>query len=207
MIYTYNDVRRSVLSLIRQYSIAGDPVSPAYNNQEDYLNQIAQRINEALVQIRTTSKKEIAHCELSNGDDYYGSKRYSLPDDFIGFVSGSLTGVIDGKMFKVRKWRMLGTKDILLPDDGDEYFFEYYRYPQQIPYDAKDDYTIDEDPDVMQAAIYYAAAQLVREDSAFDFAALNNEFASRMAMMVPQMTASVEGISDVYLGDCEVWHM
>lgn len=47
----YGDIKRFTLELIDQYSAAGETVSPAYNNQADYIGRIPNLINAALTQI------------------------------------------------------------------------------------------------------------------------------------------------------------
>lgn len=48
---TYSEIKRNVLELIDRYSVAGEPVSLAYNNQSDYIQRIPNLINGALTQI------------------------------------------------------------------------------------------------------------------------------------------------------------
>lgn len=204
MVYTYKGIKRAVLSLIRQYTIAGDAVLTSYNNQADYENQIAQRFNEGLVEIRTTVKPDAVELELNEPNEYHGMRQYDLPRDFMSLKSGSIRVAWAGHLVPAvhNKVEIFG-KTILVPNDGQDYLMEYYRYPPQFSDDPKDTNVIDEDPDVVQAAIYYAAAQLVRMDSAYDFAALNNEYADRAARMRPIMYAETDSVVDLYGGG---WH-
>ncbi|MBQ9493612.1 MAG: hypothetical protein IJR54_07770 [Oscillibacter sp.] len=51
---TYAQIKRFTLELINRYSIAGEPVSPAYNQQADRIQRIPNLINAALKQISLT---------------------------------------------------------------------------------------------------------------------------------------------------------
>lgn len=196
--YTYKEIKRSVLSLIRQYTLSGDAIALSYNNQEDYVNQIALRINEALTEIRTTVKPDSVQTLLQNPTKFAGFRKYRLPNDCIGIKSGSVMRVHDGHITPAHGWRTVGDRDILIPDDGAEYYLTYNRVPRQLPSDPADDFPITEDPEVMQAAIYFAAAQLVRMDSAFDYASLYNEYSDRTQRMAPAPHAEIDHVVDVY---------
>lgn len=197
MNYTYKEVKRMVLSLIGQYTLAGENIPLTYNNQEDYVNQIAFRINEARMQIRTTAKPETVQCLLQNHTMFGGMRKYRLPDDCAGIQSGSVIAVKDGHAFPAYGWHTVADDFILVPNDGADYLLTYQRMPAQIPADAADDFPITEDPDVMQAAVYFAAAQLVRMDSAYDYAALNNEYNDRLQRMAAPVHAEIGSVMDV----------
>ena len=47
----YARIKRTVLELLNQYSIAGEIISPAYNNQSDDMHRIPTFINHALLDI------------------------------------------------------------------------------------------------------------------------------------------------------------
>ncbi|MBR3569281.1 MAG: hypothetical protein IKN96_00560 [Oscillibacter sp.] len=50
----YAEIKRFTLELIDRHSVAGETVSPAYNNQSDYIGRIPNLINAALTQIALT---------------------------------------------------------------------------------------------------------------------------------------------------------
>ena len=94
------------------------------------------------------------------------------------------------------------TADSLLLD-GD-YYVEYEAYPVQLPTDPDnsrippDDWELDETPEIIQAAEYYAAAMLVMMEDEFTYASLMNEYEDRRARMSPRATAETRSLEDPY---------
>ena len=195
----YADIKRAVLSHINQYTMAGAQVAQTYNNQADYLNRIPVLVNEALVSIRTLVKPIPVVYSLDYGEPYGGMMRYELPEDFWSLRSGGVSVIRDGKFRKTNQYRLQGKKYILVPEDG-SYTVEYYRYPVQLPLDntLTDSYELDEDPEVIQAATYYASAYLVLQEDEFAYATLYNDYESRLGRISPGVTAEVQPIEDSY---------
>ena len=195
----YADIKRAVLSHINQYTMAGAQVAQTYNNQADYLNRIPVLVNEALVNIRTLVKPIPVVYALDYGEPYGGMVRYELPEDFWSLRSGGVSVIRDGKFRKTNQYRLQGKKYILVPEDG-SYTVEYYRYPVQLPLDntLTDSYELDEDPEVIQAATYYASAYLVLQEDEFAYATLYNDYESRLGRISPGVTAEVQPIEDSY---------
>ena len=197
----YSDIKREVLSHINQYTMAGALVAPSYNNQADYLNRIPVLLNEALVNIRTLVKPIPVLLPLSNGESYGGMMRYELPKDFWSLRTGGVSVIRDGRFQRTNQYRLQGRKYILVPEDGD-YTVEYYSYPVQLPLDSTltDSYEVDEDPEVIHAATYYASAYLVLQEDEFAYASLYNDYESRLSRISPGITAEVQPVDDVYGG-------
>ena len=195
----YGDLKREVLSHINQYTMAGTVVAPSYNNQADYLNRIPVLLNEALVNIRTLVKPEPVVLPLIGGEAYGGMIRHELPNDFWSLRTGGVTEIREGRFRHTNQYRLQGKKSILVPLGGD-YTVEYYRYPIQLPLDntLTDEYEVEEDLEVLQAATYYAAAYLVLQEDEFAYAGLYNDYESRLSRISPGITAEVRGIDDVY---------
>ena len=195
----YADIKRAVLSHINQYTMAGAQVAQTYNNQADYLNRIPVLVNEALVNIRTLVKPIPVVYSLDYEEPYGGMMRYELPTDFWSLRSGGVSVIRDGKFRKTNQYRLQGKKYILVPGAG-SYTVEYYRYPVQLPLDntLTDSYELDEDPEVIQAATYYASAYLVLQEDEFAYATLYNDYESRLGRISPGVTAEVQPIEDSY---------
>ena len=195
----YADIKRAVLSHINQYTMAGAQVAQTYNNQADYLNRIPVLVNEALVNIRTLVKPIPVVYSLDYGEPYGGMMRYELPEDFWSIRSGGVSVIRDGKFRKTNQYRLQGKKYILVPEDG-SYTVEYYRYPVQLPLDntLTDSYELDEDPEVIQTATYYASAYLVLQEDEFAYATLYNDYESRLGRISPGITAEVQPVEDSY---------
>ena len=199
MTAVYGQLRREVLSRVRKYSIAGQETPASYNCQADDLNRIPLLLNEALVQLRTEGKRDTAAAVLTGGEEYGGWVRYRLPEDCYALHTGGVTVLRDGKPRRTNDYRLQG-KYILVPP-GETYTVEYDRYPVQLPPDAAEDLEIVEDPEVLHAAVCYAAAQLVMQEDEFAYAALCNEYERRLARLSAGITAEVGTVADVYGGE------
>ncbi|MBR0282124.1 MAG: hypothetical protein IJQ81_11120 [Oscillibacter sp.] len=196
---TYAEIKRKVLELINQYSIAGEVISPAYNNQSDYISRIPGLINDAVLRIRTEVKLIEGSCALTGGVKQGSMRRYGLPGECRRIKTGGVYRIVGGDWQPTANYRLLGNYGILLPDDGAEYEVEYYcRTPECLPNDPFDAYDIDEEPEILTAACYYAAAMLILNDNEFEYAALYNEYQRRVDGMASQPTAEISPILDVY---------
>lgn len=214
---TYAEIRRAVLELINQSTIAGEDVALTYNNQADYVRRIPNLINQAVMKIRTTTLPERRIAELSGGTRRDGGTAWSLPDDCRALVSGGVLRMTPKGQVRTNLYRLLGRTLLVLepwpPSDRERrgaersgVLIEYFAYPVQLPQDPDDDYPFEETPEVVQAAEYYAAAMLVMMEDQFSYATLMNEYESRLASMVPPLTAEIRPVEDVYgfgLAFCE----
>ena len=196
---TYIELKRKVLELMNQYSVAGTAISPAYNNQSDYIRRIPGLLNDALLRIRTEARPRIATHSFSNEGQQYGDKRmFSLPHGYRGIKTGGVYRIVDGKFEAFGQYRLLGESRILFPDDNASYMIEYYADPDYLPADPSDEYCADEDPEILTAACYFAAAMLVVDKNEYHYAALYNEFTRRLTGLVRPQTAEITPIVDVY---------
>ena len=191
----YGEIKRAVLELINQQSIAGVPIASDYNNQSDYISRIPGRINEAVMYIRTGvyPKRHVMPVEQTNTT---GWEAVYLPSDCRRIISGGIREVTASGPVPTTKYRLLGDNQIWFP--AGSYLVEYESFPPQLPVAPVDAYTFPEDPDVIQAAIYYTAAHLVRMDDEFSYQALYNEYRARLATLAPAVTAEIVPIQDVY---------
>ena len=57
---------------------------------------------------------------------------------------------------------------------------------------------MEEDPEVIQTAMYYAAAYLVLPDDQFMYTVLYNDYESRLGRISPGITAELQQVDDVY---------
>lgn len=202
----YSEIKRETLGHINQYSMAGAQVAPSYNNQADYLMRIPQLINEALVNIVTLVKRAPEVVELKDGEEYGGLMRYELPSNFYSLKSGGVSVIKAGKLYPTNQYWFQGKKHILTPKDAGLYVVEYYRYPNQLPLKPSDNTELEEDLEVIQAATYYAAANLVMMEDEFAYASLYNDYESRLGRISPGVTMEVHPVQDAYsfsTGWCE----
>ena len=197
----YSEIKRETLGHLNQYSIAGTPVAASYNNQADYLNRIPLLINEGVMNIRTLVKPEPVVYPLLSGEEYGDMIRYDLPNDFWSLRTGGVTVIRDGKFRRTNQYMLQGKKTILIPKAAQgSYTVEYYKYPAQLPTNGSlnDDYDLPEDREVIQAATYYAAAQLALMDDEFVYASLYNDYESRLGRIGGRATAEFQTTQDVY---------
>ena len=197
----YSEIKRETLGHINQYSIAGSPIAASYNNQADYLSRIPVLINEGVMNIRTFVKPDPVVFELVNGENYGGMIRYELPEDFWSLKTGGVSVIRNGQFCKTNNYRLMGKKYILTPADSyGVYTVEYYKYPNKLPLDntLTEAYELEEDPEVIQAATYYAAANLVMYDDEHAYACLYNDYESRLGRISPGITVEVHPVDDAY---------
>jgi hypothetical protein len=199
----YSEIKRETLGHIDQYSMAGTPVAASYNNQADYLNRIPVLINEGLVNIRTLVKPDPVVLTLTDGEEYGGMIRYELPDDFWSLKTGGVSVIRCGRFCKTNEYRLQGKKYILTPKTEDTYTVEYYKYPNLLPLNKTltDTFELNEDIEVIQAATYYAAANLVMREDEFMYASLYNDYESRLSRISRGITVEVQPVDDAYRFD------
>ena len=193
----YRNIKRAVLELMDQYSVAGETVSPAYNNQSDALRRIPGLINQAFLDIRTGPAPERGVCRLEHGQRLEnGWREHTLPGDFWRLCSGGVRKITPDGLIPVNEYQLLGERTILTPDGA--YMAEYYHYPEQLPADPSDEYDCGETPDIIRIACLYAAACLMRNEDEFAYNTLWNEYESRLSRLTPALTAEVHTVRDAY---------
>lgn len=193
---TYREIKRRVLEHINRATIAGQEVSPAYNGQSDDLMRIPGLINEAVVSIRTLARPETGVFTPEEGESMYGMKKYELPTDFRSMKGGGVYQVKDGRLESFGGWRLFGSRAILLPEG--KFLVEYCRYPDLLPEDPEEDFDYVQDVEVLYAAIYYAAANLVMPEDEFVYSALMRDYENRFARMITPVACTTGNIGDVY---------
>ena len=196
----YSEIKRETLGHIDQYSMAGSPVAASYNNQADYLNRLPVLINEGLVNIRTLVKPDPVVLTLTDGEEYGDLIRYELPGDFWMLKTGGVSIIHRGHFMKTNEYRLQGKKFILTPKTEATYTVEYYKYPDLLPLDRTltDSFELNEDIEVIQAATYYAAANLVMREDEFMYASLYNDYESRLSRISPGVTVEIQPVQDAY---------
>lgn len=193
---TYREIKRRVLEHINRSTIAGQEVSPAYNGQSDDLKRIPGLINEAVVSIRTLARPDRGVFTPEEGERMYGMKKYDLPADYRSMKGGGVYQVKDGKLESFGGWKLLGNRSILLPEG--KFLVEYCRYPDLLPGEPEEDFDYVQDVEVLYAAIYYAAANLVMMEDEFVYSALMRDYENRFARMIAPVACTTGSVGDVY---------
>lgn len=202
----YAQIKRIVLELINQYSIGGSQISPAYNNQSDYIHRIPNLINQAFSDIhRVVPRRMEFRISPRSGEPLDPGSHWGLwtmPSDCRTMVSGGVTMLDgDGTPVPFPLFRMLnGGRSIAMPVLRAEYdkcsfLVEYEAEPEQLPVDPgnaavpADTYELTEDTDTIQTACVYAAAMLLMLEDEYAYDALHAEYQRRLAAMRPPVTA------------------
>lgn len=183
----YKWARNYTLELIDQYSIAGTVTPPTYNNQADYLHKIPRLLDDAQLlcastrhRLRAAAALDALPCERQGAWDVY-----SMPEDCWRLRGGGALRTEDGGGYV--DCRALGDNRIALPagTEAAGLTAEYFRWPRLLGEEPAEDAELDNTPAVQAALPLYAAAHLVMADNSFAYAALLNEFESRVAAAVP----------------------
>ena len=190
---TYGELKDRVMQLIFSYSIAGDEIAVTYNNQEDYLKMIPGLLSSAQSLIYQEIKFEdvIKLCDLDHEDYGNGETLYHLPEDFIKMKPGII--IPRGKLrnpyyqrmyYRSGNYRLFGGRKLLAPADLPENaMIEYEKRPLPVDPYIQDNYVLRNTDDINEIIPFYIAAWVVMHDDAFKYAALMNEFESRLARL------------------------
>ena len=197
----YGQVKKLVLQLLNQYSVAGTLVADSYNNQQDYILRIPALVNDAVMEIATTARK--IPTTLFLGDLYReergGEVLYTLPEDFYQFVSGSVVKSVEGKLLHTNCYKMQERRYLLLPkEEAGDYTVTYYRYPRLLSDKPADSDILDNEPETHYAVPFYVAAHLAAHDEPFLYQALYNKYEDKLAKMGPGVAAEVRPVADSY---------
>lgn len=200
---TFEQVKNATLKLLNQYTRAGTPVDGSYNNQQDYLNRIPDLVNDAMMEIATTTRKIPTVLNLGSlyGDEMSenGDVLYELPSDFYQLISGSVVTTREGKILHTNQYTLQGRKYLAVPrDEAGDFTVAYYRYPTLLTDTPRDTDELDNVPETHFAIPYYVAAYLVIHDDPFLYASFYNKFEDKLSKMVPSVTVEVGSVQDVY---------
>lgn len=200
----YGQIKRAVLKLLNQYSVAGTLVPGSYNNQQDYINRISALVNDASVEIATSARKipEMLRLSELEAEDLGETLRYRLPEDFYQFVSGDTTiTTCAGAVLHTNRFDYQGRKYLLLRKDEaalGEHTITYYRYPRLLRDDPSDSDELDNTVEVHHAIPFYVAAMLAAHDNPFVCSLLNDKYEDKLARMSTGVSAEIHPVSDVY---------
>lgn len=182
---TYGELKTKVLNLIFSYSIAGDEIQLSYNNQEDYVNMIPPLLSSVqtyIYQIKTFQDSILLR-DLER-EDLGETYLYHLPDDCLKVIPGIIIpkGRHFGEVFKRRTdYKLFGGDKMLVPKDyPDNAILEYEKRAVPVPQNVADNYVLKNTDEVNEIIPFYIAAFVVMYDDAFRYAALYNEFETRL---------------------------
>lgn len=215
---TYGEVKKQVLRLLNQYKIAGSEVVDTYNNQADYIDRIPCLINDALMELGTTVRKQEVTADLSQvtwlKKDLGNSYSYTMPEDFFAFKSGENWLLINGRPVSNQLYTEKGLvtpvpglvrsnpyHTLTLPKDlvdNNRVMVTYYVYPPLLSDSPSDMDIVHAAPDVLRAIPYYAAGMLALHDDAFLASTLMNAYEDKLAKMAPIPSAEIAPVMDAY---------
>ena len=197
----YKWAKNFALKLINQYSISGTAIPSSYNNQADYLLRIPELLDDAQMYVATNQGRIRATVSLSKleCEDHGKWLSYTLPEDCWQVCSTGLVLLRGGAVQRYQKYRLLGNKNILIPESlGKDAILEYFRYPKLLGTDPKDADALDNSLAAQMALPYYVAAHIVMHDNEFAYQALYNEFEAKLARLAEPPKAEVEQVEDSY---------
>lgn len=203
---TYGQVKRAALRLLNAGTIAGSEIPLSYNDQADLVLAMPSLVDDAVMQIATTVKKIPAAVRLGTLEKLNtpGGTLYTLPADCWRLMNGGLLRP-DGEGRR-QDYQLLG-RQLLLPAEKPELWAEYWRYPASVGNEPDDDTPLDNSPETHTAVPYFVAGQLVMYDDAYRYAALHNEWESRLRRLGEAVFTERSRVRDAYAGfDCgELW--
>lgn len=197
----YGMVRDQVLMLLNQHTIAGNPVSPAYNNQQDYLNRIPALVNDAVMEIATTVRKIPTVLRLEDLEQTQEGEqvRYTLPENFYQLISGSIVKTDRGTLLHTNLYTIRGRKYLVVPkEEAGSYQLDYYRYPNLLGPEPADTDELDNEPDTHCAVPFYVAAFLADHDDPWLASLFNNKYEDKLAKLTSGRTAEIRPAADTY---------
>lgn len=203
---TYGELKTKVLNLVFSYSIAGEEIKSSYNNQQDYVNMIPPLLSS--VQAYIYQIKKIRDSILLRDlevEDIGGSYIYHLPDDCMKVIPGIIVprGKKHGPVFERRMdYKLFGGTKMLAPKDyPEDAILEYEKRAVPIPQNVSDNYVLKNTEEVNEIIPFYIAAFVVMYDDPFRYAALYNEFETRLQRLQTNPTyVEMNDIVDVYGG-------
>ena len=187
--------------LINHYTIAGNDIALAYNNQDDYILRIPSLLQSAQQYLATTTRPIYAELPLNwdTAEKREGFYIFTMPDDFWQMVGRGIPVLKQGEFTMYHRYRWMGRNKLVIPmSDKADMTIHYHRYPVDVPADPRDDFELDNSPDAQEAAAYYVAANLMMHDNAFAYSALYNEFENRRQQMFERQQTEFDRIEDLY---------
>ena len=195
---TYKWARDFTLELLHQYSVAGEEIAASYNNQADYLRRIPKLLNAAAV--TAAARAPLVAVAAVSGLERGRLGRwttYRLPGDCMRVRCVLLPA--EERLVRFHRFRLVGADLLAVWEElGPEAALEYNRRPLLLEEEPGEDAELDGTQEAQLALPYYAAAQIVMQDDSYAYAALLNEFESRLDRLHPGPRGEWEGVEDVY---------
>ena len=203
---TYGQVKRAALRLMNAATIGGAEIPLSYNGQADLVKAMPSLADDAVMQIATTVRKIPAATELDTLEhsDEGAWTLVTLPADFWRLRGGGL--LRPGEKERFGGFRLLDGR-LLLPAGEKGLWAEYWRWPVSLGDAPEDGAELDNSPDTHTAIPYFIAGQLLLYDDAYRYAALHNEWETRLKRLQEAASAEESRVRDAYaLFDCgELW--
>lgn len=200
----YKSFRRLVLEHLDQYAVAGVEIPDTYNNQADDTSRIPGLTNIALRTIATQTAPILATVD-PNAEGFEGKTnmqngwtKIEMPQDFWRLTGQGMPRCsADGSFSRTMEYVFFSDRELLFrTSDMPGMMLTYYRYPRKCHGNFEE--ILDCSEAAADAASFYVAAELAREDSPYAYQCLYNEYESMLARLLKPMTAEFVAVKDVY---------
>lgn len=208
----------AAVQLLNHYSMAGTLTPASYNDQQDDLNRMVNLINDAQMEIATTSKPIPEYLEIEvpvlRRDIPTAEIKTAMPEDFINATAIKFTPYAKGHRpivtIDAPYYKWLNKDELLVMNrPAGTYRVEYTRYPARFDplgllgnkqeRDALLATELDNTPDTHEAIPYYVAAMIALDEHSKAYYALYNVWETRLARMgYKPPHATVGFVDDVY---------
>ena len=202
----YGNFRRLVLEHIDQYAVAGVVIPDTYNNQADDTSRIPGLTNIALRTVATQFVPlRVVVDPLSEEfggevtDMGNGWTKIRMPTDFYKMDGRGNPRMVNGEMtYSMNHWHLTDDTIMVKSSELTGMMLSYHRYPRHL-YGHHDE-VLDCTDSVADCISYYVAAMLAREDDAYSYQTLYNEYVNNLSLIKKPMTAELVHVMDAY--DC-----
>ncbi len=167
---TYGESKKQILALIEEYS----PTNPILTDDEDIATRLPHLFDLAYQEI-ALNKKIVAtktYQEKEEKEDKFTS--YSLPSDLYQIKN---VFAIDSNNKKIiAEYYTVGNKIYINDKTEGQTVLEYYKYPQTINENTKDNFYLEIDRDAQMVIAYKVANDILKTDPSADYTAFATEY-------------------------------
>lgn len=170
---TYGENKKITLNLIEEYS----KDSKALTEDEDISTRLYALYNTAMQELAQNKKIRATktYNNISEKDEYIS---FLLPSDL--YQIKKLISLDESNTPKNIQYYTLGKKIYIKSQKNGSVVLEYYRFPDLLKEDTKDDYYLDLEQDVLMILPYAVAGDILKTDPSSDYTAFSAEYQRKL---------------------------